>query len=527
MSVVFESSILVVLRSILFYSCRKFLIRSLYSDLQHIQTHIPPTPGPTTSDDEYIPLDTLPPPANSASIPRRKDSERPRALHSTISRAVFATCFSESCMLFVLLMAQGLEVFDARTRLINWKFSISFLLVTVLILTPLLISLVISLSQSSSSGSGSGAERARSGGRILTPRSFLTLLPLSIYLYLLSLIPLPPALSVAKTDLFMATLARLVVLGTIILGLLSGVGAIAGLEEYAGCFRREKSTPTTRDIEASERALAKVREDLQNRRDEVHRRAGSEGGSSGSSSWVSRVTSKFTGGDEYALEIKGLEALEYQMSLNLEDLRTRYERAKFASTFRGRVIGVFGKLFAAYCAVRIVSSIINLFTPKVLLSIVNKTDKPTQATNYPDLLTKLIGDILSLTSTAEEVDIEAIGSMMRQISLVLVGVIILNSLRIVLRGVTRALRVTSKNLGASLMLLLLAQLMGIYLLSTVVQLRASFPPPAGDAKENANLFSTIPEFQVFGTLFDGAFLSSAVVSGLFRWFRERIQGGEN
>ncbi|EEB88668.1 hypothetical protein MPER_13367, partial [Moniliophthora perniciosa FA553] len=91
----------------------------------------------------------------------------------------------------------------------------------------------------------------------------------------------------------------------------------------------------------------KVRDDLQNRRDEAHRRVGSESGSSG---WVSRVTSKFTGGDEHALEIRGLEALEYQMSLNLESLRTRYERAKFASTFRGRVVGVFGKLFAAYGA---------------------------------------------------------------------------------------------------------------------------------------------------------------------------------
>ena len=73
-------------------------------------------------------------------------------------------------------------------------------------------------------------------------------------------------------------------------------------------------------------------------------------------------------------------------------------------------------------------------------------------------------------------DSAAITSLARQLSLVLVGIIILTSVRRVLRGATRvcvgkyficiishmlaqALRVTSRNLGASLMMLLLAQLM--------------------------------------------------------------------
>ena len=47
----------------------------------------------------------------------------------------------------------------------------------------------------------------------------------------------------------------------------------------------------------------------------------------------------------------------------------------------------------------------------------------------------------------------------RQISLALVGVIILSSIRRVLWGVARVLRVTSRRLGASLMLLMLAQVM--------------------------------------------------------------------
>ncbi|RPD54088.1 hypothetical protein L227DRAFT_567565 [Lentinus tigrinus ALCF2SS1-6] len=55
----------------------------------------------------------------------------------------------------------------------------------------------------------------------------------------------------------------------------------------------------------------------------------------------------------------------------------------------------------------------------------------------------------------------------------------------------------------------LAQVMGIYLLSTLIQLRNSFPPPPTHPATEpdvgiVNLFSTLPEYQLFGSLFDGA-----------------------
>ena len=86
--------------------------------------------------------------------------------------------------------------------------------------------------------------------------------------------------------------------------------------------------------------------------------------------------------------------------------------------------------------------------------------------------------LAKLVSFLSSVHIEedGVAVISRQISLGLVGVIILSSIRLVLRGVARvrfpssflflsayrhmqALRVTSRNLGASLMLLVLAQLM--------------------------------------------------------------------
>ena len=72
-------------------------------------------------------------------------------------------------------------------------------------------------------------------------------------------------------------------------------------------------------------------------------------------------------------------------------------------------------------------------------------------------------------------------------------------------------------------------LQGIYLLSTLIQLRTSFPPPRtrpdadpADPAAADTLFATLPAYQFFGALFDGAFLLAAAVAAAARWFGERV-----
>lgn len=54
-------------------------------------------------------------------------------------------------------------------------------------------------------------------------------------------------------------------------------------------------------------------------------------------------------------ELQGLEALEYQMARNLEALRERRDRAKFAFTLKGKLFNLGGRLFATYCVVRVLN----------------------------------------------------------------------------------------------------------------------------------------------------------------------------
>jgi hypothetical protein len=166
----------------------------------------------------------------------------------------------------------------------------------------------------------------------------------------------------------------------------------------------------------------------------------------------------------------------------------------------------------------------------------------------------------------------------RQLSLILVGIIILSSIRVVLRGVTRvciyiylliamklnsgmvffsigtqsikpypgrithAPRTRSDN-GAVLLSSIIPPLLskqtmcskGIYLLSTIVQMRASFPPMIASSAAvgssptptatttTTNLFTTIPAYEVFGSLFDWTFLISAGGSLLIHYVRWGVE----
>lgn len=404
--------------------------------------------------------------------------------------------------MFILLVLQGMDVFTARTRLLNWQFSLFSLVGIVLAVIPLCISLVLSIGN---------ADRL-SLRKCCGPTGLAYFIPVLIYLLALSYIPLPVGMK--SSDLSNNILSRLIVLGTVILGILSGFGAIRNAWGYLPYVSRKASVPTEAQIQAAEYTLASTRNDLHQRR-QKERTANNE---STGSSWLSRVGTSLRGGDSLSQEIRGLEALEHEMTKQLEQLRYRRDSAVYASTWAGKGWEVAGRLFAMYCITRVFSCLYNVsFLP---------SQRSVSNLNYSDLLSNALAYGVSLLSSTS-IKSEDIASFSRQLSLALVGLIILTSIRYVLRGVSRLLRVSSRSLGTSLMLLFLAQIMSIYLLSTVVQMRSSFPPPpasSGDLPSDpvVNLFSTIPEYELFGSLFDWAFLLTAAASAFLRWGAEKM-----
>ncbi|OCH88954.1 hypothetical protein OBBRIDRAFT_813398 [Obba rivulosa] len=503
------------LRVALFFACRKYLLQNLYHDLQGLSSEHTSTPPFLDSTEDSVELDSLPQPSttSASAAPALPIMKGKRSFHSVLSRSLFALCFTESCMMFGLLMFQALGVLQARTRLLNWNISLAVLLTSILVMIPLSYSLVLSDTASFVIG-------AQTRQRPSLCRLLLNTIPVGLFLLVLEYIPLPSGLH--SSSFISTTLSRLTVLGTIILGALSGFGAATAIWTFLPLFNLNRSLPSDEDISIAEQGLERVRQDLARHRYEVQKLQASQ--PNNNSNWFSGVLTSVRGDSRLTSalqELKGLEALESQMSQNLEVLRQRQSEAKFASTLSGKLFNWGGRLFAMYCVYRVVISLVDLIIP-----LRPRATPDESSTTGADMISTWLAYSVSLVSSGDT-DPEKLLAVSRQISLGLVGVIILSSIRLVLRGVARALRVTSRNLGASLMLLILAQLMGVYLLTTLIQLRTSFPsPPSRPDTEvkDVNLFSTLPEYELFGFLFDGSFLLTAGASAAMRWFGDRIGG---
>ncbi|GJE89102.1 abscisic acid G-protein coupled receptor-domain-containing protein [Phanerochaete sordida] len=501
-SLTLETSALVAFRAGVFFAARRYLLQSLYHDLQGLSSETEPLTA-TLRDD--VELDALPTPSTAGLTPKEYAlASRRRPLHSTISRATFALCLSESLTLFILLMCQALDVLHPQTRLLNWQISLCILLLLIVILIPFSYSLVLSYR------SASGLQGIQ---RPTLARLGLYAVPIGVFLFFLSFIPVPEG-AVAR-GIIGTVLVRLIAAGTVILGALSGFGAVDNATRYLPWFSRQGKPPTQDDILVAQEGLARVRNDLAERRRSIERMQSEQ--PKADTSWLSRVTSSLSGSSEMSSalqELAGLEALEYQMARNLDALQAQHRAAAYAQTLRGQLMHWGGLLFALYCVYRIIVAIANLALPRRRTA---DTDGRTA-----DVLAVTLAYALAL-APGVHVQPERAASAARSLSLALAGAIIASSIRLVLRGAARALRVASRSLGASLMLLILAQLVGIYLLTTLVQLRTSFPPPpARPDAPPANLFATLPEYHVFGALFDSALLVTAGASAVVAWFSHRI-----
>lgn len=134
---------------------------------------------------------------------------------------------------------------SCSARMLNWKLSLLMLLAIILLFIPVSLSLVLTMYPSSGTKCSCkhifnilflNADSSRK--RSVLTQAVLSLAPVILYLFLLSCIPLPDAL--VSSDVITAAVSRLVVLGTIILGLLSGFGAVSNAWAFFPLFSRNK-----------------------------------------------------------------------------------------------------------------------------------------------------------------------------------------------------------------------------------------------------------------------------------------------
>ncbi|OCF39646.1 hypothetical protein I317_06557 [Kwoniella heveanensis CBS 569] len=522
----------------------------------------------------------------------KKTKRATRGLHR-MSRVLFGICFAESCNLLTLVIFNAIGILHDRSRHVNFSVSLHVILAIILLIVPLVQCLL--LTYRSRESSAATTTPSRSSSLSITSRILISLIPFTLYIFLFTRIPpyitaVPlapvattptpvveaegPSSTASTIDEAIAqwstsgregweeggwlapSLGRVVVLGVLTLGSLSGFGAVRSawnfFEHSIGAGSRAL---TDNDILQAERSLYRVRQDLVTKREELARASAASGTSTPSrGGWMGRM---FGGQSQQEVagleaELSGLKSMEYQVSKSLKAMKLRKKRQDFGQTFRGQFYNLFGYVFAIYCAARLLMCLPSLFfAPRTKSQATDETHQEVKGNTNGDWISFLLALAISKLPTGL-IDID-VAVWSRGISLILTGLLILSSLAQVMRSLSKVLRLTSKTVGAGFLLLSLGQLFSTYVISLLVQLRTSLPPapfvhpdtsPSSSAYDplfqNANnpangsaleadhsLLSTLPDFRVFGRLFDITFLLAATSTAVYRYIAMKVANADD
>ncbi|RXK39301.1 hypothetical protein M231_03380 [Tremella mesenterica] len=507
-----------------------------------------------------------------------------RGLHRA-SRLLFGLCFAEGCNLITLVIFHSLGILHARSRHVNFSISLHVVLAMVLLFVPLVQCLLLTYR----SRDPSNSSISRQSSLPLSSRLLIALIPFTLYIFLFTRIPpyvtavapmvAPSAEPENSVDVDLTdgvapsgidevivnwstsgpegwegggwlapSLGRLIVLGVVVLGGLSGFGAVRtawGFFEHASGARSRPVTDS--DLLQAERSLYRVRHELIAKREELNRLAVPS--TPGGSSWMGRVFGSREDQESASVraELSGLQAMERQVSRSATAMKLRKRTQEFGHTLRGRIYHVLGYIFAVYCAARLLMCLPSLFlSPLSTSQLPNEpeTQSREKGNTNGDWISFLLALGLShLPTGSTEIDV---AMWSRSISLLLTGLLILSSLAQVLRSLMRVLKLTSKTVGAGFLLLSLGQLFATYVISLLVQLRTTLPPspevdtdpfspfysnttsieitPASGTTDS--LLSSLPDFRVFGRLFDVMFLLAALGTVAYRYIERKVNAAD-
>lgn len=409
----------------------------------------------------------------------------------------------------------------SRARELNWSISLLTLLALIVFIIPLGLCLALVHRSSTSSSTRTTALSAR--------QLVAALVPYGLYLFLFSNITRLVGQSVHlhtgshKLSLVNALLARVCVPGVALIAALSGGGAVNTAFEardwrQASSLNGNVSDQVIIDAERSLYRARMERASLERAVLSASARHSDAPPSSGWSSWWSSSSASSREAFEQRAQFDGLERVERQLARDVVRLKRRRELALMRRTLQGRIWLAAGWLLSVYCVWRVFISAVNLIFgyshTAASAPPESQPDLPPATSRGSDLVTSLLGRLAHALQI--EIDVQ---SWSRMLGLLLVGGIILANLRVVLGSISRVFRATHSGLGASFMLLFLAQLLAVYLLTSLIALPSS---PATDS-----LLDTLPSFNIFSRLFDSVFLIAASSVFVVRWLDTKIRSDQD
>lgn len=205
----------------------------------------------------------------------------------------------------------------------------------------------------------------------------------------------------------------------------------------------------------------------------------------------SSVTSNIGSGNTSHLqqEVYILEELSRQLFLESVDLHNTRERMQFSRTLQGKYFDFVGHIFSGYCIWKIFISTVNIVFDRV-----GKVDPVTRGIEITVNWLGLKYDVMFWS---------------QQVSFLLVGILIVTSIRGLLITFTKFFNAIASSKSSNVIVLMLAEIMGMYFVSSVVLIRMNMPP-----KYREIITQVLGElqFHFYHRWFDVIFLVSALSS---------------
>jgi len=188
-------------------------------------------------------------------------------------------------------------------------------------------------------------------------------------------------------------------------------------------------------------------------------------------------------------EISNLEEMKRHLDFEIEDLRSMKNRMEYSKTLMGKYFNVMGYFFSVYCVWKICISTINIVFDRV-----GKVDPVTRAIE------------ISVNYLGFRFDVKF---WSQHISFLLIGIIAITSIRGLLITLTKFSNFLANIKSPTVFSLLLAQIMGMYFVSSVVLIRMNMP------NEYRSIITVVLgdlHFNFYHRWFDVIFLVSALSS---------------
>ncbi|XP_064650779.1 Golgi pH regulator-like [Lineus longissimus] len=405
-------------------------------------------------------------------------------VHRTVVVLVFSVTFALSCTMFELIIFEIVGVLDPSSRFFHWKLGLYAMLFTVIVVLPFYIAYFI-------------VENIRFVPRERHLRVILTCVAWLLFLYGFwksgdSFPILSPKHGILSIE---QCIGRVGVIGVTLMALLSGFGAVNYPYTSMHYFVR---TVHDSDVQVLERRLMQTmdmiimkKKRLALAKRELLAKSSLNKDRGGLWGMIKSVATSGTGENLNTLknESDALEELSRQLFLESVDLHNTQERMEYSKTFKGKYFNFLGYFFSIYCCWKIFMATINIIFDRV-----GRVDPITRGI---EITVKYLGIQFDVKFWSQH------------ISFLLVGIIVITSIRGLLITLTKFFYAVASNKSSNIIVLALAQIMGMYFVSSVLLMRMNMP------SEYRSIITEVLgdlQFNFYHRWFDVIFLVSALSS---------------